>query len=560
MSANYAQHFSPKITPQSQPIPNKDMVKNSAGGFVFQTDPMSQVLRFLILGCEGGTYYASENKLSIENAANTVSCIKTNAKAVVDLIVDVSTNGRAAKQDATIFALALACTFAGEKEKPYAYAAISRVCRTGTHIFTFTNYIQTLRGWSRGLRNGVSKFYTMKPLDKLELQLVKYRQRQGFTHKDVMRLAHPSTKETTRNELFKYAVGKESEAINEFKLVHAYEEAKTLDVKTNAGAKKIVQLITDSGLPREGVPTGFLKNSDVWHALLERMPVGAMIRNLGKMSSLDMTKSNLSDATIKIVSTLRDPDFIKRSRIHPMQILTAIVNYGKGHGDKGSLSWSVSSKIMDVLNDAFYLSFGNVEVTRCRIMEALDLSASMTWTDGQGLYGRGGYGIKGSPLTPRQASAAMAMITTKVEPNYDIVGFTCGANRFTYPGANLHGGIESLSISGRQRLDDVINYIGKQHAGGTDCALPMLYAAHNKIPVDVFKIHTDNETWAGGIHAKQALDQYRQKMGIDAKLVVLAYSSSKNSIADPQDRGMLDVIGFDTATPNLISQFSLGLL
>jgi 60 kDa SS-A/Ro ribonucleoprotein len=32
------------------------------------------------------------------------------------------------------------------------------------------------------------------------------------------------------------------------------------------------------------------------------------------------------------------------------------------------------------------------------------------------------------------------------------------------------------------------------------------------------------------------------------------------SVADPADRGMLDVVGFDTATPQLISDFARGAL
>jgi len=556
MSVNYAAHFNTKSTPQSQPIPGKNQVKNNAGGYTFKVDQWDKMLRFLILGAEGGTYYATENKLSKENAENTVRCIQADTKRAVDLIVDVSLKGRAAKQDATIFALALACTFAPEKDRPYAYGKISQVCRIGTHLFTFTNYIQSLRGWSRGLRNGVSKFYTEKPLSKVELQIVKYRNRAGFTHRDVMRLAHPSAKNPTMNALFKYAVGKmdgEHANIKEFKdfsegfrLINAYEDAKRLDSKSHKDTKKLVELITLNGLPREGIPTSFLSKTEVWEALLERMPVNALVRNLGKMSSLDMTRTNLSNATIKIVSTLRNEEAVRRSRIHPIQLLTAIKTYAQGHGDKGSLSWNVNGKIVDALNVAFELSFGNVEPTGKNMMLALDVSGSMGWNNCGGA----------SNLTCREGSAAMAMITARVEENYDFIAFTDGGRSLN--GWSRNRGVSPLNISPRQRLDDVIRSISNLPFGGTDCALPMIYAEKNKIPVDTFVIYTDNETWAGNIHPKQALDSYRKKMGRDAKLVVVSMTASDFSIADPSDAGMLDVVGFDTATPNLISQFSLG--
>jgi len=55
----------------------------------------------------------------------------------------------------------------------------------------------------------------------------------------------------------------------------------------------------------------------------------------------------------------------------------------------------------------------------------------------------------------------------------------------------------------------------------------------------------------------QALQQYRQKMGIPAKLIVQAFVANRFSIAHPNDAGMLDVIGFDTAVPSLIRDFAV---
>ncbi len=92
--------------------------------------------------------------------------------------------------------------------------------------------------------------------------------------------------------------------------------------------------------------------------------------------------------------------------------------------------------------------------------------------------------------------------------------------------------------------------------GGTDCALPMLYAMEKGIKADVFMILTDSETWAGGVHPMEALRQYRKKTGINAKLVVVGTTSTGFTIADPKDAGALDVVGFDTAVPALISEFA----
>jgi 60 kDa SS-A/Ro ribonucleoprotein len=86
----------------------------------------------------------------------------------------------------------------------------------------------------------------------------------------------------------------------------------------------------------------------------------------------------------------------------------------------------------------------------------------------------------------------------------------------------------------------------------------MLYAMEREREVDTFVIYTDSETWAGAVHPAEALREYRRRSGIDARLVVVGMVSNGFSIADPGDPGMLDVVGFDAATPALIAGFAKG--
>ena len=84
----------------------------------------------------------------------------------------------------------------------------------------------------------------------------------------------------------------------------------------------------------------------------------------------------------------------------------------------------------------------------------------------------------------------------------------------------------------------------------------MLYAQALEREVDTFVVYTDSETWTGDVHPVQALRDYRRASGIDARLVVVGMVSSGFSIADPADAGMLDVVGFDMATPALVADFA----
>jgi len=294
------------------------------------------------------------------------------------------------------------------------------------------------------------------------------------------------------------------------------------------------------------VPTELLAHAVVWDALLERMPLGALVRNLGVMSKVGLLTPD-SEATRMVVARLRDRGAIRRARIHPLAVLAALKTYAQGRGMKGQGAWTPVAQVIDALDEAFYLAFGNVEASGKRTMLALDVSGSM------------GSPVHGMPyLTCREASAAMALVTAAVEPSYRIVAFTNGAypSQWSRTNIGLGSGLTPLAISPRQRLDDVVRSISGIAFGGTDCALPMVEALKHRWAVDTFVVYTDSETWAGEIHPAQALRQYRERMGIAAKLVVVAMASNGFTIADPEDAGMLDVVGFDTATPQVITDFA----
>src|SRR3954453_19137177 len=100
--------FNLKKTPQSQPIPGTAQVRNDSAGYVWAVDDWARLRRFLILGSEGGSYYASERTLTRENAQALERCLAQDGPRAVAEIVRVSAQGRAPKNDPAIFALAMA--------------------------------------------------------------------------------------------------------------------------------------------------------------------------------------------------------------------------------------------------------------------------------------------------------------------------------------------------------------------------------------------------------------------------------------------------------------------
>src|SRR5262245_19396340 len=509
--------------------------------------------RFLILGSEGGSFYASEWNLTRKNAQTVERCVAADGPRAVAEIARVSEEGRAPKNDVAVFALALAAGLGDEPTRRAALDALPRVCRTGTHLFQFATFVEGFRGWGRSLRRGVGRWYAAQAVESLAYQAVKYRRRDGVTHRDLLRLAHPAAQVSAGNptlevssehaRLFEWIVrGGSTDGLPT--VVDGFVRAQEAGTPAESAA-----LVREYHLPREAVRTEHLTSPEVWDALLEDLPMTAAIRNLATMTRVGGLSPG-SDGTKKVVAQLGDEERIRRARVHPIAVLAALRTYAAGRGLRGRNEWIPVREVVDALDSAFYAAFGNVEPAGKRLLLALDVSGSMEMGQVAGVPG----------LSPRDASAALALVTAATEPSYEIVGFFAGRGGWKSRTRRGYGdeGLTPLAISPRQRLDDAVKTVSSLPFGGTDCALPMLYALARKREVDTFVIYTGSETWAGDVHPVQALRDYRQASGIDARLVVVGMVSNGFSIADPADPGMLDVVGLDTATPQLISDFARG--
>lgn len=537
----YASHVSKKATPQTEQADPRQVLNNQ-GGYSFQLDDFARLERWLILGAEGGSYYASERKMTRDNALVVERCLKADGPRTVKTIVEVSDTGRAPKNDPAIFALALAAACDDASTRRAALAVLPAVCRTGTHLFQFAESVNELRGWGRALRTGVGDWYKSKTADQVAHQIIKYQQRNGWSHRDLLRLAHPSAPTPAHQAAFRYAVAPDKmNKARHFKgeKMRSYEP--TMDVpsllvayeqmKKATSESEVIKLIREHHLTHEMVTNEWKNSPGVWEALVEHMPLMATIRNLGKMSNVGLL-TPLSNASKTVIDRLHNERVISQSRIHPINVLMALRTYKSGKGVKGSLTWTPNHAVYSALEDAFYTSFATIEPTNKRIMISLDVSASMTW--GQ---------IAGCPgINPRVGSAVMSMATMRSEHHHHVMGFS--------------DKLVQIPINAKMKLEDVIAKIERVPMGGTDCSLPMQYAEKSKIPVDAFYVYTDNETAHGMIHPHQALKSYRQKMGIPAKLIVVGMTANGFTIADPSDSGMLDVVGFDSAAPAVMADFT----
>ena len=519
-------------TPQSEPLLGRasDMSKNNAGGYAFTLDKWSRLDRFLILGTDGGTYYVNEGTLTRENAGVVLECIKEDGLRTVNRIVEVSDGNLAPKNDPAIYALALAAKTGDDATRALAYKSMPKVCRIGTHLFQFADAINDLGGWGRGARKSVANWYLDKEDDKLAYQLVKYRQRDGWSHRDLLRLSHPVAKDEGNGRLLSYAAGKFSDSPEPLPaVIGAYELAK------NASIQETVGLIKEYNLPREAINTEYVNKPEVQEALLWEMPITALVRNLGNLTKSGVL-SPFSQGTVRTIDLLTDGVRIRKSRIHPMAIYLALSVYASGRSVLGSGEWTPVQSVIMALNEAFYLSMGNVIPSGKKILYALDTSGSM-----------GGRSY-GSPAihydTPIAKAAAMALIAAKTESQYEIIG--------------VDTSIQNVGIDPSMRLDQAIAEAGRHGGGGTDLSLPYQYLLQKGYDVDGIVLYTDSETWAGNFHASEALALYRRAVPHDVRNAVVSMVPNAWSVGDTKDPLTLQTIGLDASLPQTLSAFFRG--
>ena len=263
----------PKNVPQSEPLPGQ--VPNNAGGFSFEVDDMQRLRRFIVLGSEGGTYYVGEKELGKQNAEAILRLIKAGkGREVVEEITKYSVEGRTAKQNPIIFALAICAREDDIDTKRAAYEALSKVCRIPTHLFAFVQFCESLSvatgsGWGRAHRRAIQNWYLGKTPSSLAMAVTKYQQREGWSHRDLLRLSHVKSDTPSIACVFKYIIKGLDSCRSEFSgvddkvesvltFLSAVEQAKECDELT------IVRLIKESGLVREHVPTQHLNSEKVY--------------------------------------------------------------------------------------------------------------------------------------------------------------------------------------------------------------------------------------------------------------------------------------------------------
>ncbi|HHP7232357.1 MAG TPA: TROVE domain-containing protein [Xenococcaceae cyanobacterium] len=521
--------------PQNQPIPGREteMIQGRSGGWMFDAGIWSMLRRCLLIGTAQSTYYADKKELTEDFIEVIKQAVATDPKRVAQEILYAS-DGRSINNSAPILALVLLSMGETAAAKRAFAAIFPQVVRTGSHFYEWLNYTKSLRGFGRMIREAGTAWLFREDVKALAYQLLKYQQRHGFRHRDALRLFHikPPTAEHAR--LFQWVVNGwnelpqdiPSEALAQ---IWWYEWLKRHPDQTH-------EAIAKGRLTHEmAAPVGNMDKA-AWQLLFNEMPIGAMLRNLGSLTQLGVLSVANRQNIDRVAAVLNNCNYLRRGRIHPIDILKALKTYQSGGKlGRSKKTWTPIPSIVDILETAVELTFDVVKPTKKVLLHAVDVSGSMSCSV-----------VDSVGLSCCEIATTMALVTAKAEKNYAIRGFS---TKFI-----------NLKISRRDSFSSALKKANSHNFGATDASVAYDWAIKNKFKADVICFWTDNESWAGRKHPAVALKEYRQKINSDVKAVYITLAPYGISLVDSQDSNSWDLAGFDPGIPRLIQMLAMGEL
>ncbi|XP_035027213.1 60 kDa SS-A/Ro ribonucleoprotein [Hippoglossus stenolepis] len=529
---------------------NHNQNSTGGGGCPWEISDKVKLCRFLCYASEGDVYTArEEGRVSMESTETLLSLLEQGRGAeVVEEIKRFAQDGRAVRLDPSFFALALCSQYSELKTRQAAFKAVKEVCRNPAHLFSFIQYKKELKEgmkcgiWGRALRKAVSDWYNEQDAMSLAAAVTKCKQREGWTHQDLLRLSHTKPANEAITLISKYvtkgwkevqAAYADKENPEEVVKVLSYLEV-VEKVKHSCDETEVINLIEEHKLEREQLLTDHLKSKQVWRALLKEMPLQSVLRILGKMTSNTILEPGGSE-TQAVCDRIQNEAALKKANIHPFSILLASENYKRGQGYQGKTKWTPDSSILKAMDAAFYTSFVNVEPVGKRFVVAVDVSTSLSSI------------VPGTSISTAVAAAAITMIFARTEVETQVLAYSEGA-------------VVPCTVSADMTLAQATVELVKIPGGSTDCTLPVTWATENGKSVDVFVILTNNPLWAFAASPVESLQKHREKSGTNSKLVMCGLTSIGHALANTDDRGFVSVCGFDLGALSVIRNVAQDLI
>jgi 60 kDa SS-A/Ro ribonucleoprotein len=508
---------------------------NDAGGLAYKHSDKHALAQYVLTGCLNSTYYASAD-VQLDRVLELCKNVPTTF--IAQTAVYARENGFMKDTPA------LLCAVLAVRDVPRLKVIFNRVIDNGKMLRNFVQIVRSgavgRKSFGTAIKKLVQRWFDSRRDDQL------FRDSIGNDPSlaDVIKMVHPTPKNTTREALYGYIIGK--------RVVNSKREMEVVEGRKNtvlfSDLPELVQAFeTYKSAVLGGKDAGEVPNvpfqlltalnlgEKEWTKIAENAPWTMTRMNLNAFESHGVFKSK---TLVKLVAErLANADEVKKARAFPYQILNAYKNVGA----------EIPTSIKNALQDALEVATENVPSFESEGVHVLvDTSGSM-----------------GSPVTGNRGTVSTSVRCV------DVAGLMAACVLRKNDDAEvLLFDTETHTVNINPR-DSVMTNAQKfaRGGGGTDCACAVKALNDRKAKGDLVIMISDNESWVAYEHGNrfyagtgmQAEWKNYKKRNPKAKLVLIDIQPGGNTqVKEAND--VLNVGGFSDSVFDIVAAFAAGKL
>jgi 60 kDa SS-A/Ro ribonucleoprotein len=495
--------------------PKADII-NEAGGLAYELSPKAALAQFAATGCFSHTFYADagaqlDKVLELTNELDTEFIAKTAVYA----------REKGFMKDMPALLVAILST----KDKALFEKVFPRVIDNGKML---RNFVQIMRSGAVGRKSlgslpkrMVREWFETRKAEQIFKQSVG----QSPSFADVLKMVHPKPKESEKEALYGWFIGRDVDADKLPEIVRQFEKFKSGDSLEVPAVP--FQMLT--ALPISTKEWTEIARNAPWQ--MTRMNLNTFQRH-GVFGDAEMVEL--------IANRLRDRTAIKRAKVFPYQLLSAYA--------AATNNAQIPRQITEALQDAMEIATENVPEIKGKVYVFPDISGSMhSSVTG---YRPGAT----SAVRCIDVAALVAAAILRKNPTAEVIPF--------------ESNVVKVSLNPRDSIMTNAQKLASLPAGGTNCSAPLRKLNKNGANGDVLIYVSDNESWidtpyhgrfgGSGTETMRQWNEFKSR-NAEAKLVCIDIQPYDHTQAKER-ADILNVGGFSDQVFTLVSEFANGNL
>ena len=428
----------------------KTDTRNEAGGRAYTLSPKQQLAQLAATGCFNDTFYASA-ETQLEQILNIAQ--KVEPLFIAKTAIYARERGYMKDMPALLLAML------AERDVALCAQIFDRVIDGGKMLRNFAQMVRSGITGRKSFGTRPKKLMQQWLLAANEKQLLQAAIGNNPSLADVVKMVHPKPREAWRAAWFAWLIGKPYERAALPPLTRAFEDYKA----QRSGKLPDVPFQLLTALELDTAAWAQIAHNGSWQQV--RQSLNTFARH-----------GVFRDDSIvwEVVAKLTDVSAIAKARVMPYQLLTA---YQSAGGD-------MPLAIREALQDAMEIAVQNVPRLAGNIIVCPDVSGSMM-----------------SPVTGYRPGATTA--TSCV----DVAALVSAAMLRHNPQARVlpfDTRVAKIQLNPRDSIMTNAEKLAQLCGGGTSCSAPLAWLNHEKAPVDLLLMISDNESWADVARGKNS--------------------------------------------------------